>query len=124
MSEVNVDDVTGFEMDCGKRETKLTAKALANKIESLQMQRKSNVNKIKSQIPEMKNLMKRKENASQMQIQFKTLVQLCENASKIHDMVIPLLPEDEQEKQNEWFLSIMKYSNTKDADLKMRFSIG
>ncbi len=27
-------------------------------------------------------------------------------------MLIPLLPEDEQEKHNEWFLSIMKYSNT------------
>lgn len=64
MSEVNADDITGFEMDCGKRETKLTAKALASKIESLQMQRKSNVNKIKSQISEIKNLMKRKENVS------------------------------------------------------------
>ena len=57
MSEVNVDDVTGFEMDCGKRGTKLTAKALANKIENLQKERKSNVNKMKGLIPEMKSLM-------------------------------------------------------------------
>ncbi len=35
MSEASVDDVAGLEMDGSKRETKLTAKALANKIESL-----------------------------------------------------------------------------------------
>lgn len=112
MSEASVDDVAGLEMDEGKRETKLTAKALANKIESLQRERKKDVNKIKGLIPEMKSLMTRRENASQLQMLFKTLVQLCENASKLHDMLIPLLPEDEQEKQNEWFSSIMKYSNT------------
>ncbi len=112
MSEASVDDVAGLEMDGGKREIKLTAKALANKIESLQKERKKDVNKIKGLIPEIKSLMTRKENAFQLQMLFKTLVQLCENASKLHDMLIPLLPEDEQEKQNEWFSSIMKYSNT------------
>lgn len=112
MSEASVDDVTGLEMDGSKRETKLTAKALANKIESLQREQKKDVNKIKGPIPEMKSLTTRKENASQLQMLFKTLVQLCENASKRHDMLIPLLSEDEQEKHNEWFLSIMKYSNT------------
>lgn len=60
--------------------------------------------------------MTKKETASQVQMLFKTLVQLCENANKLHDLLIPLLPEDKQEKQNEWFSSIMKYSNTfKDA---------
>ncbi len=46
MSEVSVDDVAGLEMDGSKRETKLTAKAFANKIESLQREQKKDVNTI------------------------------------------------------------------------------
>lgn len=35
-----------------------------------------------------------------------------ENATTMHNMLLPLLPEDEQTKQDEWFSSIMKYSDT------------
>lgn len=115
MSEASADDV----MEGEKRVSKPTVKVLANHIESLQKQRKTNVNKMKGLIPKIKNLMTRNENASQVQMLFETLVELCENANKLHDMLIPLLPEDEQEKQNEWFLNVMKYTDTfKDAVLK------
>lgn len=36
------------------------------------------------------------------------LNELCENATTL----LPLLPEDEQTKQDEWFSSIMRYSDT------------
>ena len=114
MSETNA----GVEMECGKRETKLTAKAWANKIEKLQHERKIIVNKIKGLIPEMKVLMKSKENVSHVQPHLENLIQLCENAIMSHNALIPLLPEDEQNKQNEWFASIMKYSNTFEEDVK------
>lgn len=61
-------------MECGKRETKLTAKAWANKIEKLQHEYKIIVTKIKGHIPE--------------------------------------------NRQNEWFASIMKHSNTFEEDVK------
>ncbi len=48
-----------FEMECGKRETKVTAKALVNKIEKLEQERKIIVNKMKGLIPEIKELLKR-----------------------------------------------------------------
>ena len=40
------------------------------------------------------------------------LIELCQNATLSHDVLIPLLPEEEQDKQNEWFSSIEEYSHT------------
>lgn len=48
----------GSEALDAKRNVKLTAKALANKVENLQKEHKANVNKIKGLIPAMKELMK------------------------------------------------------------------
>ena len=48
------------EMESGKRQSKLTAKALYSKIEKLQSERKISVNKIKRFIPQMKSFMKKK----------------------------------------------------------------
>lgn len=79
-------------MDNGKRQTKLTVKAKANKIERLQKEDKSNVNKIKGLTPIVKQLMKRKENAPQMH-------SLCETTDKLQDALIPLLPDEEQKKK-------------------------
>ena len=111
MSQINA-DVASSQMECGKRKVQLTAKALVNKIEKLQRERKRTVNKIKGLIPQMKSFMKKRENVSHVQPLLESLIQLCENANMSHNMLIPLLPEDEQRKQNEWFSSIVKYSNT------------
>lgn len=70
MSESNTGlDVNGSEREEGKREVKLTAKALANKIATLQKECKTNVNQIKRLIPAIKDLMRKKENAPQVQSQ-------------------------------------------------------
>lgn len=40
------------------------------------------------------------------------LTQLLDTAVNLHRTIIPLLPEDEKVKQNDWFSSIEKYSST------------
>lgn len=62
--------------------------------------------------------MRKKENAPQVQSQLENLIQLCEAATKLHDSVLPLLPEDEQERQKEWFTSIEKNSSAFKEDVK------
>lgn len=62
--------------------------------------------------------MKSKENVSYAQPHLENLNQLCENATTSHNMLILLLPDDEQNKQNEWFASIMKYSDSFEEDVK------
>ncbi|XP_034530056.1 uncharacterized protein LOC117805434 [Notolabrus celidotus] len=89
-----------------KRQSKLTAKAFANKIESLQKERKVKVNQIKGVSKEIKGLMQNKDNATNIQSQLENLHVLFDDAGKLHDSVIPLLPQEEQEKQNVWFSSV------------------
>lgn len=111
-NKVSQKSVSNSEMESGKRQSKLTAKALGNKIENLQNERKINVNKIKGLIPQMKSWMKKKGNVSQVQSLLESLTDQCGNATKSHDLLIPLLPEEQQKKHNEWFCSIMDYSKT------------
>lgn len=70
------------------------------------------VNKIKGLIPAMKELMKRKENVQEVKSQLQTLTQLLGTAVNLHQTIIPLLPEDEKVRQNDWFSSIEHYSST------------
>lgn len=105
-------------MESEKRRVKPTAKAWAIKIEKLQHERKITVDKMKSLIPEIKSLMRTRENVVHVQSCFEKLNQLCESAIASHDVLIPLLMEDEQNRQNEWFYSIMKYNNTFKEDVE------
>ena len=95
-----------------KREVKLTGKALMGKIERLQKERKTHVNKIKKLIPATKELMKRNENAQQVNFRLQALLQHYDSALKLHEALLPLLPDDQQAIQNDWFSSIIKYSDT------------
>lgn len=110
MSEIHA-GAESAEMEGGKREIKLTAKALANEIERLQRERKITVNKIKGLIPHMKSLMAKRGNVQNVTPLLESLIQLCENATTSHEMLIPLLPQDEMAKQNTWFTTIMDYSS-------------
>lgn len=94
-----------------KREIKLTGKALALKIENLQKDRKTHVNKLKDLIPVIKEFMKRKENAPQVKVKLQTLNELYDSAVTFHHALIPLLPDDEKTTQNEWFSSIKGYTS-------------
>lgn len=105
-------------MECGKRQTTLTAKAWANKIEKLQHEQQITVSKMTALIPEMKALIKTKEYVSHLQSNFEKFNQLCEKATMSHEVSIPLLMMDEQNTQNKWFSSIINYSNTFKENVK------
>lgn len=92
----------------GKRKSILTEKALVNKIESIQKERKRKVDQIKHVISSTKELMKDEKNVSVVKSQLDTIVQLYENAAALHDSLLPLLPSDEQKRQNEWFSKVHK----------------
>ena len=110
MSQINA-DAECSNMEREKREIKLTAKAMENKIERLQHERKSAVNKIKELIPQIKAHMKSKENVTEIPSQLNNLNALCKKATDLHNEVLQLLPDDEHKKQKEWFSSIMDYSD-------------
>ena len=69
------------------------------------------MHKIKGLIPAMKGLMRQNGNAQELKSQLQTLIQLLDAAVNLHQKIIPLLPEDEKVKQNEWFSSIEKNSS-------------
>lgn len=109
MSQTGDDDCSSNDLG-GKRERKMTGKALLNKIEKSQNECKIYVNKMKGLIQKMKALMQHNENLSQIKQYLVDLKALCEKASSSHVEVLSLVPE-EVIKQEECFSSIMKYTN-------------
>ena len=92
-----------------KRQPKPTAKALANKMEHLQKDRKAKVKKIEAIGKEIHVLMQSSDNVETIQSHLHNVSALYDEASQLHDSVIPLLPPEEQEKQNAWFSKIQKH---------------
>ena len=95
-----------------KRQPKLTAKALANKMEILQKERKAKVNLIEAIVKEVDELMQSSDNAETIQTHLHNVPALYDEASQLHDAVIPFLPPEEQDKQNAWFSKIRKHKIT------------
>lgn len=114
--------VNGSKMDEQKREIKLSIKALANKIENLQKERKAMVNKTKGLTNIIKDLMQNDDNVPQVRSQLETLVQMVENTKLLHESLVPILPKEEQEKQNEWFSNVLKCNNGFMEDVRQWFS--
>lgn len=94
----------------GKREHKLTAKAWELKIESLQKDRKSKMNKIKNVIASMKELTQNDSNSFKVCSLLETLKLLRDDVTMLHESVIPLLPAVEQIKLNEWYGSVFRFN--------------
>lgn len=101
-----------------RRTVKLTTKALAYKINTLQHERHTAVKKLKGLTREIKELMKRDANAKDVQWNLERLIQLFECAKTAHESVIVLLPEEDQETQNDWFARINKYHTGFVEDVK------
>lgn len=76
------------------------------------------MNKIKGLIPEMKVLMKQNENVYQIREYLGKLNKLCEWANTAQHELLPLLPQDEVTKQDEWFSGIWKYTETFQNNVK------
>ncbi len=50
------------------------------------------------------------QNASQVKAQFDVLLQASEKATALHKSLMPLIPSDEQDRQDAWFVSIIEYN--------------
>ena len=55
--------------------------------------------------------MKSKGYANEIPSQLHNLNALCKTATDLHNELMPLLPDDEERNQNEWFSNIMDYSD-------------
>lgn len=92
-----------------KRRTTLTPKAFEYKLERLQEERQAKVKKIKGVIKEIKDLMRSAGNAEKIQSCLEIISSLFKEASHLHNVVIPMLPPEEQEKQNAWFDTVERH---------------
>ena len=110
MSGTNLGSNVG-KQEMEKRKRTLTEKALGNKIESIQKERKKKVDEITTLITYIKELMKDEKNVSLVREQLDVLTQCSEISNTLHESLMPLIPEDEQERQNEWFSKVNKYKN-------------
>lgn len=106
-----------------KRKPILTEKALVNKIESIQKERKRKVDDIKRLIMSTKELMKDGKNVSLVKSQIDVIVQLSENATALHDSLLPLISNDEQKRPNEWFSRIYKWKEGFVQDVEAWFKL-
>lgn len=76
------------------------------------------MNKIKNVIGSMKDLMQNDENVFKVYSLLETLKLLRNDATLLHDSVIPLLPVEEQIKKNEWYGSILRFNKGFIEDLE------
>lgn len=89
-----------------KRVVKLTAKAFADKLERLQNERKTNLNKAGKFRDVLHGLMMKKDR-SQVESVFNDYVKLCNDTKGVHESVMSMLPDTEQEKHDVWFKAKM-----------------
>lgn len=122
MSGTNVGSNVG-KPETEKRKITLTEKALGNKIESIQKERKKKVDEIKTLITYIKELMKDEKNISLVKEKLEVLMQFSDLSNALHESLMPLIPEEEQGKQNEWFSKVNKYKNGFIQDVDAWFSI-
>lgn len=97
-------DAAGRGPEKEKRVTKHTAKGLEMFVEKCQKTRSIKCKQAKKLMETLKELSKSKENATEVQSNLRELIKLCDEAKESHESLVKLpLPEDELEKQNQWF---------------------
>lgn len=109
---------SGVETQTQKRVIKLTAKALAEKLDRLQNGRKAKLNKASTQRNVIQNLMSKGEK-TKVQYALDDLMEMCEEAKCRHDSLLVLLPCDEKEKHEIWFKAKMLANDECIANTKM-----
>lgn len=89
-----------------KREVKLTAKGLADKLDRLQTHRKSLLNKASNIKGTIRSFIEHCE-CSKVQEALNDLVQVCHDVKCVHESLLMLLPAEECEKHSIWFKAKM-----------------
>jgi len=106
-----------------KRVIKHTAKGLEMFIENCQKTRNLKCKQAMKLMTQMKELMKSKENASEVQSNLNELINICDEAKRNHESLVKLpLPENELEKQNHWFQQKMDMFDGFSQDVNVWFS--
>lgn len=100
-----------------KRVTKLTAKAFAYKLESLQNDRKVKLNKATNIRKSIQGFMLR-DDKTQVQNALGELIVVCDEAKNMPENLLGLLPCDEKEKHEIWFKAKMLSNNECFANAK------
>lgn len=101
-----------------KRSVKLTQKALWDKIESLQRDRKAKLNNLSKLKVTIVNLMGGKEYVNEVKCTFDKYQGLCDEAKQMHETLLGLLPSDEATKHDVWFKA--KMLNVTDFIVKVK----
>lgn len=86
-----------------KRTIKLTQKALLDKLEKLQRNRKSKLKKASDLKGTIKDIMQDGENKRNVYSMLEKHNALCDEAEEAHNYLLELLPPDEKEKHEIWF---------------------
>lgn len=89
-----------------KREVKLTAEGLANKLERLQAHRKSLLNEASKIKGTIRCFIEKCEHLN-VQEALNQLIQVCHDVKCVHESLVKLLPPEESEKHNIWFKAKM-----------------
>ncbi len=95
-----------------KRPVKLTAKALVEKLDTLQKLRKAKLNKAQKLIESINRLIyDDKEYEPEVRLAFEDFKRLCSEAKDTHESLLIILPFDEAEKHEIWFKAKMIPNN-------------
>ncbi|KAK0152604.1 hypothetical protein N1851_005873 [Merluccius polli] len=108
---------SGLEPQTQKRVIKLTAKALAEKLDRLQTIRKARLNKATTIRKTIQGYMSNGEK-TQVQNALGELIGVCEDVKCIHESLLFLLPSDEAEKHETWFKAKMMFNDECVNDVK------
>ena len=97
-----------------KRQITLTVKALALKIEGIQKERQAKIKKLKGLMSTTNDLMQNQneQNVKTIQSQLENCHALFKDATRLHNTVVPMLPPEEQEKQNTWFTKVHEHNTS------------
>lgn len=110
--------ITGSaEILTGKQVVKLTAKALAGKVEGLQNERKFKLNKARTMRKTMQCFMSNDDKMG-LQNALDELVKVCNEARCINDSLLSLLPCVKKEKHDTWFKANMISNDESIANAK------
>lgn len=93
-----------------KRVVKLSAKALADRLDRLQSGRKSKLNKASNLRKTIQGLMQNG-NSSEVQNALDGFIELCDDIKCVHDSIMSLLPQEEKERHETWFKAKIMFND-------------
>lgn len=105
-------------LETQKRVVKLTAKALADKIETLQSDRKAKLNRASVKRKSIQCFISQGDKTQVLNV-LEELIEVCDEAKCMHTLLLGMLPCDEGEKHETWFKAKMMFNDECIADAEL-----